>query len=77
MPIVVLADANILVKDVVSNVIYDLHVSGHIELYWTPEIEAEYIRHRARIRAERGNRKLDDGDLQWAASRIETIKRRL
>jgi len=73
----VLADANILVKDVVSNVLYDLHSSGQIELHWTPEIEAEYIRHRARLRAQASARPLHDGDLVWASDRIEVIKKRI
>jgi hypothetical protein len=76
-PIPVLADANILVKDVVSNVLYDLHVAGHIQLHWTPEIEAEYIRHRARLRAEGQLRDTSDADLIWAARRIEIIKTNL
>jgi hypothetical protein len=73
----VLVDANILVKDVVSNVLYDLHSSGQIELHWTPEIEAEYIRHRARLRAAASMRPIDDGDLDWASARIEVIKKRI
>jgi hypothetical protein len=73
----VLVDANILVKDVVSNVLYDLHSSGQIDLHWTPEIEAEYIRHRARLRAAASMRPIDDCDLEWASARIEVIKNRI
>lgn len=74
MPVAVLADACILVKDVVSASLFDLHAAGIIELYWTPEIEAEYIEHRARIRAEQSKRAPTDQDLLWATSRIEAIK---
>ncbi len=38
----VLADANVLVKDVVSFVFYDLCHAGVIDLRWTPQTEAEY-----------------------------------
>lgn len=76
-PLAVLADACILVKDIVSNVLYDLHVAGQIELYWTPEIEAEYIYHRARLRAHGDRRTLMDADLVWSSARIEVIKKYL
>lgn len=42
-PALVLADANILVKDVVSASLFDMNKAGLIDLHWTPEIEAEYI----------------------------------
>jgi hypothetical protein len=45
-----LADANILVKDVVSYVLFDLTKAKLIDLRWTPQIEAEYAKHRARGR---------------------------
>ena len=72
-----MADACILVKDVVSNVFYDLHAAGQIELYWTPGIEAGYIKHRARIRAQDNRRALEDADLIWASTRIDVIKKHL
>jgi hypothetical protein len=65
------------VKDVVSFSLYDLHAAGLIELYWTPEIEAEYIEHRGRLRAKSNNKEPSVGDLMWASSRIETIKQHL
>jgi hypothetical protein len=49
-PLLVLADANILVKDVVSYVLFDLTKAKLIDLRWTPQIEAEYAKHRARGR---------------------------
>lgn len=52
----VLADADILVKDVVSHVLDDLHGVGFIDLRWTEEIEAEYVEHRARLRAQLNGR---------------------
>lgn len=70
----VLADACILVKDVVSASLFDLHAAGHIALYWTPEIEAEYIRHRSRLRADTLKRAPTPEDLLWASARIETTK---
>ncbi len=73
-PPAVLADACILVKDVVSNVLYDLHAAEQIELYWTPEIEKETILHRARIRADDNRRRMEDADLIWASARLEVIK---
>lgn len=47
--LLVLADANILVKDVVSYVLFDLAAAKLIDLRWTPQIEAEYTRHRAYV----------------------------
>ena len=35
-PLLVLADANMLVKDVVSNVLFDLAAVKLIDLKWTP-----------------------------------------
>jgi hypothetical protein len=55
-PPLVLADANLLVKDVESATLFDLNKAGLIALHWTPEIEAEYIEHRARLRAEKNAR---------------------
>lgn len=52
LPLRVLADANILVKDVVSYVLFDLAKAKLIDLRWTPQIEVEYAKHRARLRAE-------------------------
>lgn len=40
-PLRVLADANILVKDVVSYVLFDLAKAQLIDLRWTPQIETE------------------------------------
>ena len=37
-PLVVLADANVLVKDVVSFVFYDLAKAKLIDLRWTPHL---------------------------------------
>ena len=62
-PLLVLVDANILVKDVVSNVLFDLAAAKLIDLKWTPQIEVEYIRHRARLRAEANGRELAFDDL--------------
>lgn len=73
----VLADANVLVKDVVSFVFYDLAVSGLIDLRWTPQIEAEYAKHRARLRAQARQRDLDPSDLIWAVNRLKPIKQHL
>ena len=74
-PIVLLADANLLVKDVVSATLFDLNKAELISLHWTPEIEVEYIKHRARLRAEKNNRKTQIEDLIWASSRIEINKK--
>jgi hypothetical protein len=76
-PYVVLADACVLVKDVVSHCLFDLHAAGLIELYWTPEIEAEYIEHRARLRAASDGLKAGVADLMWASNRIEVVKKYL
>lgn len=76
-PLLVLADANILVKDVVSNVLFDLAAAKLIDLKWTPQIEVEYIRHRARLRAEANGRELAFDDLIWAKRRLEPIKKHL
>jgi hypothetical protein len=71
--IAVLADANILVKDVVSNVLYDLHAAGIIALHWTSEIEAEAVEHRARLRADKQSRPVELQDLAWASARLDVI----
>lgn len=76
-PLRVLADANILVKDVVSYVLFDLAKARLIDLRWTPQIEAEYAKHRARLRAETNQRELAFDDLIWAQRRLETIKKYL
>lgn len=76
-PLVVLADANILVKDVVSFVFYDLAKTNTIDLRWTPQIEAEYLKHRARLRAEANGRAVETSDLVWAEKRLKPIKRHL
>ena len=77
-PIIVLADANILVKDVVSYVFYDLAKAKAIDLHWSPQIEAEYVRHRARLRAVADGRSAaTTEDFVWAANRLLPIKRHL
>jgi len=76
-PPAVLADACVLVKDVVSFSLFDLHTAGLIELYWTPEIEAEYIEHRARLRAEAEGRTTEPADLMWSSRRIDVVKKHL
>lgn len=77
-PPLILVDANLLVKDVVSATLFDLNKAGLIRLHWTPEIEAEYIEHRARIRAEKNKgQKTQLEDLLWAAARVDTHKRYL
>lgn len=75
--ITVLADANILVKDVVSNVLYDLHAAGVISLYWTPEIESEAVENRARLRAVKQGRNVEFEDLLWSSTRFDIIKKYL
>lgn len=76
-PIAVLADANILVKDMVAWTFYDLHAAKLIEFHWTPEIEAEYIEHRGRRQYEAG-RAMDHGKgMAWASGRMEVIKKYL
>lgn len=42
--LIVLADANVLVKDVVSYAFFDLAKSALLDLRWTPQIEVEYAR---------------------------------
>lgn len=76
-PLLVLADANILVKDVVSNVLFDLAAAKLIDLKWTPQIEVEYAQHRARLRAEAIGRELAFDDFIWAQRRLEPIKQHL
>ena len=44
LPLLVLADATILVKDVVSFVFFDLAKAGALDLRWTPRIELECAR---------------------------------
>lgn len=77
VPLIVLADANVLVKDVVSNVFYDLAKAKVIDLRWTPQIEAEYVKHRARLRAQANGREVDASDWVWAEHRLRPIKRYL
>lgn len=76
-PLMVLADANILVKDVVSNAFYDLANTKIIDLRWIPQIEAEYAKHRARLRAETNGRAVEISDLVWAERRLKPIKKYL
>lgn len=76
-PLIVLADANVLVKDVVSYVFFDLAKAGQVDLRWTPQIEVEYAGHRARLRAQASGRETVLEDLVWAQKRLETIKRYL
>ena len=70
-----MADANVLVKDVVSFVFYDLSHASVIDLRWTPQIEAEYAEHRARLRAEAEGREPDGEDWIWAVRRMDPIKK--
>lgn len=77
LPLFVLADANILVKDVVSYVFFDLAKTGIVDLRWTPQIEVEYARHRARLRAQANQRETTFGDLVWAQQRLVPIKKYL
>lgn len=75
-PPLVLADADLLVKDVESATLFDLNKAGLIALHWTPEIEAEYIEHRARLRAEKNSMPTASAeDILWAGARIETNKK--
>lgn len=71
----VLVDANVLVQDVVSYVLYDLTHAGLLDVRWTPHIEAEYTRHRARLRAQSQGRSPTGDDWLWAARRLAPIKR--
>lgn len=75
--LLVLADANILVKDVVSYVLFDLAAAKLIDLRWTPQIETEYNRHRARLRAQANGRAVSLDDWIWAQRRLEPIKKHL
>lgn len=77
LPLFVFADANILVKDVVSFVFFDLAKAGAVDLRWTPQIEAEYAKHRARLRAQANRRALTFEDLVWAQKRLAPIKKHL
>lgn len=77
LPLIALADANVLVKDVVSFVFYDLAKAKLIDLRWTPQIEAEYVKHRARLRAEANGRAVEMSDWVWAEQRLKPIKRHL
>ena len=76
-PLIVLADANVLVKDVVSFAFFDLARAGAIDLRWTPQIEVEYAKHRARLRAQANQRESTADDLVWAQKRLATIKKHL
>lgn len=76
-PLIVLADANVLVKDVVSFAFFDLVKAGAIDLRWTPQIEVEYAKHRARLRAGANQRESTADDLVWAQKRLATIKKHL
>ena len=76
-PLIVLADANVLVKDVVSFAFFDLVKAGAIDLRWTPQIEVEYVKHRARLRAGANQRESTADDLVWAQKRLATIKKHL
>lgn len=76
-PVLILADANLLVKDVVSASFFDLNKAKLISMHWTPEIEAEYVEHRARIRARQIGHATQEKDLHWAAARIDVHKKYL
>lgn len=76
-PLIVLGDANVLVKDVVSFALFDLAKAGAIDLRWTPQIEVEYVNHRARLRAQANQRESTVEDLVWAQKRLATIKKHL
>ena len=76
-PAMILADANLLVKDVVSASFFDLNKCQLISLHWTPEIEAEYIKHRARLRSSQNKHETRLEDLLWAAERININKKYL
>ena len=76
-PLIVLADANVLVKDVASFAFFDLARAGAIDLRWTPQIEVEYAKHRARLRAGANQRESTADDLVWAQKRLATIKKHL
>lgn len=76
-PLIVLADANVLVKDVVSFAFFDLTKAGAIDLRWTPQIEVEYVKHRARLRAQANQRESTFEDLVWAQERLAPIKKYL
>ena len=76
-PLIVLADANVLVKDVVSFAFFDLAKAGAIDLRWAPQIEVEYAKHRARLRAGANQRESTADDLVWAQKRLATIKKHL
>ena len=76
-PLIVLADANVLVKDVVSFAFFDLARAVAIDLRWTPQIEVEYAKHRARLRAGANQRESTADDLVWAQKRLATIKKHL
>ena len=76
-PLICLADANILVKDVVSYVFFDLAKAQTIDLRWTPQIEVEYARHRARLRAQANGHEMALGDWVWAQERLRPIKKYL
>ena len=73
-PLIVLADANVLVKDVVSYAFFDLDKAGAIDLRWTPQIEVEYVKHRARLRAGANQRESTAEDLVWAQKRLANFK---
>jgi len=60
-PPLIVVDANLLVKDVVSATLFDLNKAGLIRLHWTPEIEAEYIEHWAAARIDTHKRYLVPG----------------
>lgn len=77
LPLFVLADANVLVKDVVSYVFFDLAKAGILDLRWTPQIEVEYAKHRARLRAQANQRETTFEDLVWAQQRMVPIMKYL
>ena len=77
IPVPVLVDANVLVKDVVSCVLFDLAKAGLIDLRWTPQIEAEYVRNRARMRAKVNDRELALEDWMWTYKRLQAVKAHL
>ena len=77
-PPLILADANLLVKDVESATLFDFNKAGLIDLHWTPEIEAEYIKHRGRLRARKNAQSTAGvGDILWSQARIEINKKHL
>ncbi len=69
-------DACILTKGDVSNVFFDIALSGMVSLHWTAEIGDEFVKNWARIKSGYGSDKSTDYEV-LLASKMQAARNRL